>query len=251
MDEALDPADLENARAREIRHLLKRATKHEGSLASQRGEATRCFRCRRMIEPGDPVKVEVVYDAEGALEVRTHRLDCATYNDRPRPAPSELRLVITQRGQIRRATMATETETPTTDETETATPTKAKKSKKGKGKSKGKSKSKGNGKTKSSKKAKKAKSEETASTGNGQTSANVSLAETLRNIAFDTKGVKTILDKLEKDTTPSNDEMLKLRDHIKAEAARLRAEENEKSQSAASELSSANRAVRRLERSTR
>lgn len=74
------------------------------------------------------------------------------------------------------------------------------------------------------------------------------LGATLKKLLKGNKKVGKIITLLTKNETPTNAQLIALRDEIKAQAAKARKEDDG---SRSSELSAANRLVRRLERSTR
>lgn len=233
--EELTDVEKEVLREEAIRRVAKRLKREGRSSRTHAGDPTWCFRCRRSIEDGDPVRIEVFYHGNDPVEARTHQLPCTTYGSRPKLDASKARTLFIDRGSLKEIHM-----TDSNEVTEGATGDEPKKAKKSKPKAE-KSEKKGK-KEKSEKKSKKSKGSDVAS-------AARSAASALREVeGFNTKAVSKTLKAMEAGETPSNADMVALRDHIKAEAGRLR---EEKKGSAASKLSAVNRHVRRIERSTR
>jgi hypothetical protein len=124
---------------------------------------------------------------------------------------------------------------------------KGKKSKKSKRSKEKDSEEKPSKKSKGSKKGKGSK-KKAKDDGDARSSV-ISTASALREIdAFNTRSVSKTLKAMAAGETPDNSAMVDLKEHVKTEAARLREEGDG---SSASKLSSINRLVRRIERSTR
>lgn len=238
-----------------LREILRRIRKHQIEVHTCSGErdSTWCFRCLRSIDAGDPYRYEVFYLKDEAVETRTHLLACQEYHTRPRLEASRARVVLSTRGRfIQELHIMSEEQLNDQEQEQEAQDEKPRRKKKKASSKKTTTQSKGKAKAKSTKaakekkapKAKKEKSEDT-----GANSSLVSTAEKINGIeGFNNRGVAGTIKTMLKAEAPSNEDMVALRDHLKAEASRLREEGNG---SAASQLSSVNRLVRRIERSTR